>query len=194
MAKDWPPTGKGDLNRDGALYLTDSFRAAAQWACYGKSTSDGKEAGVIEFEWNGPSAKVYPYSKWGKKADYENYVSAVFHSTLVHNIAPDETDRKKYMALRKKEVDRLVDLSREYDMFEGPMDTAQFPKITNGFWQYAVVKKTAFEKDVKMVAGYKVDCSKIPDTKSLPLDDTQGPVAKLSKDVTKELALEEVEV
>ncbi len=51
----------------------------------------------------------------------------------------------------------------------------------------------AFKTHAKMTAGYKVACSKIVPGNSLKLDDTQGPVAKFSKAVTKELALTKVE-
>ncbi len=70
---------------------------------------------------------------------------------------------------------------------------ARSTEITDHFWQYAIVDLEAFKAHAKLTAGYKVACSKIVPGNSLKLDDTQGPVAKFSKAVTKELALTKVE-
>ncbi|KAF9021569.1 hypothetical protein BDZ89DRAFT_1115882, partial [Hymenopellis radicata] len=176
MVANWPPTGKGDFSRTGGIYLTDSLRAAAQWACYGKSTSDGQEGGIIEYTWDGESANVYPYSSWPSKADYQNFIHANFAGMLKDSGSLTRNEAKAKAA-------ELVAFSKKHDMFEGPMETAE-PKITDHFWQYAIVDLEAFKAHAKMTAGYKVACSKIAAGNSLKLDDTQGPVAKFSEAIT----------
>ncbi|KAF8918535.1 hypothetical protein CPB85DRAFT_1430239 [Mucidula mucida] len=185
MVTKWPPTGKGDLSRTGGIYLTDSLRAAAQWACYGKSTSDGQEGGIIEYTWDGESANVYPYSSWPSKIDYQNACPC---SSINGSLSRNEA---------KAKVAELVAFSKSITCSKvtsfpcRPMETAE-PKsrTTSGSTPSSIWRRSNARQDDRRLQGA---CSKIVPGNSLKLDDTQGPVAKFSKAVTKELALTKVE-
>ncbi|KAE9411395.1 hypothetical protein BT96DRAFT_1011219 [Gymnopus androsaceus JB14] len=194
------PNQRGDLSAAGGFYLTDSLRAAGQFACNQKRANaklieDKKDAEafavIFEYEWDGTNAKVKDYDEW-KKEDYDDFVAVCSANSLTAKTTEsfNAKSRKESMAHSTPYKEKIKKMGEGYDMFNGPM-----PVLTDGvhvapnFYQYAIVTESALAAHLIKVKVHRLPCTAFPpaNKKALVLSDTQGPSAKFSKSVKEEL-------
>jgi hypothetical protein len=135
-----PRNEKGDFSSSGAFYLTDTWQAAAQAACYGSGQPVDKVA-VIQYNWV-PTQDL-------KIMEFQN--SNVQWRAFV--------DANK----GKGKADPSIASS---DMIVGPLDSRK--DITTTFWQYAVNSDKAMQSLDLVSVFQPVLCANIPKGNCLP--------------------------
>ncbi|KIK65259.1 hypothetical protein GYMLUDRAFT_56662 [Collybiopsis luxurians FD-317 M1] len=130
--------GVGKEHVQGGFYLTDSFLAAAQFACSKLEPT----AYVLEFQWNGAKLPVKDYQAGDEFEEYLEY------------------DKTQYNEERNPDFDQIM---KDNDMVTGPMKAiGQDYLVTKWFWQYAVIKQQAATSNLKYVTRYEIACSAVP--------------------------------
>ena len=135
-----PRNEKGDFSSSGAFYLTDTWQAAAQAACYASGQPVDKVA-VIQYNWT-PTQDMKITEFQNSNVQWRAFVDA---------------------SQGKGKADPSVVSS---DMIVGPLDARK--DITTTFWQYAVNSDKAMQ-NLDLVSVFQpVLCANIPRGNCLP--------------------------
>jgi len=125
-----------------AFYMTDTIKAAAQYACLSWCMAPEDEAIVIEYKWDG--------------------------SNNIHEFTgltdPNWKGYQAWVAADGKPANAEYAKIHTQDMVTGPMRSAG--DIINGFypdfWQYTLMSATAATSKLHRIAVHKVQCKEVP--------------------------------